>query len=123
MLDYALVDKTSRWPLFHRSRRVATSALTAEEEAPGFWGPSTKIENKESASHAALRSNSPRISAALLNRSVTTGINAITLGFGIATADWQPDILICIGVMSGCAKQNSTAAFFWGGGERDLGLT
>jgi hypothetical protein len=55
------------------------------------------------------------MSGALLKSFVSTGIKAGRLGFGMETADWHPDNFICIGVKSGCALQNSTAAE-WGGG-------
>ena len=87
MLAFARAAKKSRWPLFHRSKRVATLVLTDEEEAHGFWGLSTKVGNKKSAFHAASNRASPRSSAALLNNSVTACSKAATLGFGISTAD------------------------------------
>ena len=114
ILARALSARTSNCPLFHRSRREVISALTAEDDAPGFWGPSTSVGNRNKASHAASRKVSPRVSAALLKRSVATGSRAARLGFGIATADRQPDSLMCKGVKLGCWLQNSTAAE-WGG--------
>ena len=104
--------------MFERSRHVATSVLTVEEEAPGFWGPSTKVGNMKSASHVASLRASPRTSAALINNSVTTGSKAATLGFGIAIADRHPDVLMYSGVKSGFLQQNSTAVVWMGGGVR-----
>jgi hypothetical protein len=110
MLALALAAKTSSCPLFHRSRREAISDLTAEEDAPGFCGPKTSVGNKNSASQAASRSASPRMSAALMKRSVATGGSATTQGFGIATADKHPDSRMWKGVKCGFLLQNSTAA-------------
>ncbi len=114
MLALALAANTSSLPLFHRSRREAISDLTAEEDAPRFCGPRTRVGKRNNASQAASRRISPRVSAALLKRSVATGSRAATHGFGIATADRQPDSRMWRGVKSGCWLQNSTAAE-WGG--------
>ena len=110
MLAFALAAKMSKCPLFQRSSRAATSVLTAEEKVVGFCGPRTRVGNINNASHAASRNASPLMSAALLNSSVSTSSKAGILGFGIATADWQPDVLMCNGVKSGCKEQNSTVA-------------
>ena len=100
--------------MYHRSRREAISDLTAEEDALGFCGPRTRVGKRKSASHAASRKFSPRMSAALVKRSVATGSNAATHGCGIDTADRQPDSRMWGGVKSGCMLQNPTAAE-WGG--------
>ncbi len=84
---FALVARTSSRPLFQRSSLALTSVLTAEEEAPGFHGPNTRVGNKKSASHVASRNISQWVSTALLRRSVTTGNSAAMQGLGIATAD------------------------------------
>ncbi len=105
MLALALTSRASRCPLFQRSKRAAISALTAEEEAPGFWGPRTKVGNKNMASHATFRRLSPVMFAALLKSSVSTGNRVGRLGLGTATADWHPDNFICSGVKSGCKLQ------------------
>ena len=69
----ALADNVSSWPLFQRSRRVVTSALTIVAEAPGFCGPKTKVGNKQRASQAASRRTVLLTSAALVINSVITG--------------------------------------------------
>ncbi len=114
MLAIALAAKMSKCPLFQRSSRAATSVLTAEEEAPGFCGPKTRVGNRNNASHAASRNASPLMSAALLKSSVSIGSKAGILAFGIANANWQHDVFMCIGVKSGCKEQNSTAAVWEG---------
>ena len=65
----AFAASSYNFPLFLRSRRTAISALTDDDAAPGFCGPSTRVGNKKRASHAASRSTSPLVSAAFANRS------------------------------------------------------
>jgi hypothetical protein len=66
---------------------VAISVLTAADDAPGFWGPMTMVGNRKTASQAASLNTSPRMSAALLRRSVTTGRGRAMLGLGRETVD------------------------------------
>jgi hypothetical protein len=87
MLALALAARVSRCPLFQRSKRAAISVLTAEEDAPGFWGPRIKVGNKNNASQAAPRRLSPLMSVALLKSSVSTGSRAGRLGLGMVTDD------------------------------------
>ena len=105
---FALSASVSSCPLFRWSSLATISDFTVVDDAPGFCGPKTRVGKRNSASNAASCRTFPCISTALFMRPVTTGRSCDRLGLGRFTADWHPDVLMCSGVKSGCAQQNST---------------
>jgi len=87
MAAFALVAKISSCPLFHSSHLCVISALTAADDASGFWGPRTSVGKRNKASQAASLSTSSVMPVALVSRSVMTGMITGRHGLGRATAD------------------------------------